>query len=563
MQKKLIPLGLSDFKTIITKKAYYVDKSLFIKDVEDCLGVALFTRPRRFGKTLNLGMLDYFYNINGDNAHLFSNLKIASETEVMQKQGKFPVIYLTFKDVRGDTWEVCYERLTDTIARVLTEFRYLLDSDAIDEYDKDTIKRILSNTAQRADYTSVLRMLSKALYQYHKVNVIILLDEYDTPIHEGYFKGYYAEIIDFMRVLFGSAFKDNKYLEKAVLTGILRVSKESLFSGLNNLEVCTVTESMGSDKFGFTEAEVVDMLNHYDNIFSLDKIKFWYDGYNFENEEIYNPWSILHTFKSKKIALHWVNTASHDLLRDLCSKADESIKEELDILTQGGSFQKEIDNNIVFSNLGNDQNALWSFLLHTGYLRYDNLVIDDYGVTKADLRTPNNEVASVFRNDIVKNWLIPIYKDKELTKITTNLISGDINVFGQEFRQYCLEAVSYYDVGGKKPEQHYHNIMLGILFCLRRIYHIKSNREAGLGRSDIMLYPKATTQYNRGIIFEFKAVNKKRKETFEQVIAEAKTQIIENKYYEELQGLGYKEIVNVIMAFAGKEVRVEVVRGEE
>jgi len=439
------------------------------------------------------------------------------------------------------------------------EFSYLLQSEVIAEVVKASIQRIITETAEYEDYIYSFQMLSEALYRYHKADTIILIDEYDTPIHEAYYKGYYEEIIEFMRVFLGAALKDNNHLEKAVLTGILRVSKESMFSGLNNLDVCTISKASANDKFGFTEPEVVDMLEYYDNIFSIDDIKLWYNGYNFRGAEIYNPWSILSSIKDNDLSMHWVQTSSNSLLKDLCLKADETVKQDIDILAQGGSFQKSIDDNIVFGDLNKDNNIIWSFLLHTGYLRYDNLFTEkDGGPTKADLRIPNMEVLTLYKQDIVKNWFKPPYNEPEITRLTNILLAGDVSIFGSEFQQYCLDAVSYYDISGDEPEQCYHNIIIGILYCLRKICHIKSNRESGLGRYDIMLYPKDQSQFHRGVIFEFKKVNTEKGGTFEKALAEAKNQIKDNIYNQELLAMGYKEIINVAMAFVGKDVRVGV-----
>jgi len=559
MQKKKIPLGLSNFKKLIIKNAYFVDKSLFIKDVEENLCVSLFTRPRRFGKTLNLSMLKYFYDLSDDNSSLFEGLQISQEAEIMEKQGKHPVIYLTLKDVKRNTWEGCYTSIKRIMSTLFCEFEYLLDSDCTNRLTKASIQRIITETADYEDYTYSLKMLSEALSRYHKADTIILIDEYDTPIHEAFYKGYYEEIIQFMRIFMGATFKDNDYLEKAVITGILRVSKESMFSGLNNLDVCTISDLSANDKFGFTEPEVVDMLEYYDNIFYLDDIKHWYNGYNFKGAEIYNPWSILSSVKKKDLSTHWINTSGNDLVKDLCLKADKTVKKDLDILTQGGSLFKKIESNIVFNDLGKDNNVLWSFLLHTGYLRYDNLVKDKDGwSTWADLSIPNLEVLSLFVDDIIKYWFKPPYNEPEITRLTNILLAGDVSIFGSDFQQYCLDAVSYYDISGDEPEQCYHNIVIGILYCLRRICHIKSNRESGLGRYDIMLYPKDQSQFHRGVIFEFKKVNTEKGGTFEKALTEAKDQIKDNKYNQELLAMGFEEIINVAMAFVGKDVRVGV-----
>jgi len=571
MGKKKIPLGVSDFKTIISDNRYFVDKSLFIKDVVDGTDILLFPRPRRFGKTLNLSMLKYFFDVKEKNAKLFEGLKIASEPKIMEKQGKHPVIYLTLKDVKHRTWEGCFRMLINEISSLIISFKGELTSDQTSKINTECCQNILSRTASDTDYATSLKVLSQALYQYYQVKPVILIDEYDTPIHDGYFHDYYDKAIDFMRVFLGSALKDNNYLEKAVLTGILRVSRESMFSGLNNLKVCSICESLAADKFGFLESEVSEMLHHYEDVFSLEEIKYWYDGYNFGGSEIYNPWSILSCIDSAKLFPHWLNTSGNDLVKELCKNAESSITQDIDVLTNGGSIHKVIDDNIVFANIDRDADALWSFLLHCGYLRYDNFALVE-GNFEADLSLPNYEIYCLFKRDIVKNWFKPRAKIREaLTKLMNELTIGDVNVFRDEFIQYCENALSYYDVGGDEPENVYHMFVLGMLFCLKDSYHITSNRESGLGRYDVMLVPRrdaaccvrdsSDTIYgvrNRGVIFEFKKVNKDKKETFEDAIEEAKEQIVEQRYAQELQSRGCKEIVNIAVAFAGKELRVDV-----
>jgi len=560
MQKKKIPIGESDFKTIITEHGYFVDKSLYIKDVVEGSKVLLFARPRRFGKTLNLSMLSYFYDNQEDNAHLFTNLKIAEETEIMKKQGKHPVIYMTFKDAKEDTFDKCLASIYFEINELIKNYYNILDVNLLSESDKTLLQKFTSETANETDYKMSLRMLTKLLYNYYQVKPVILIDEYDTPIHEGYFNGYYKEIIGFMRVFLGSALKDDKYIEKAVLTGILRVSRESMFSGLNNLKVCSISVPYAGDKFGFTEDEVKELLAYYDDIFSLTEVKRWYDGYNFGEVEIYNPWAILNCINDKDLSCHWVNTAANDLLQELCFKADASVKHDLEVLTQGGYVQKRIDDNIVFDEIDKNPDALWSFLLHCGYLRYDNIRKGSNAMVKiADLSIPNYEVAGVFIEKIVSKWFTPPEKTPELMAFINNLIIGDVEVFRQEFIQFCHGSLSYFDVGGDEPESAYHMLVLGMISCLQERYHIVSNREAGLGRSDVMIIPLENPQTSRGVIIEFKKVDKTKNETLEKALEKAKRQIEDKKYIWELQAHRCKEIVSIAVAFEGKDVRVEVV----
>jgi len=487
------------------------------------------------------------------------------------------VIYLTFNDVKDNTLEDCFENIYDILATLVNEFPQLLESDLVPSKDRIILQKIAAKTASKVEYKKTLKTLSRAIYQCYHLKPIILLDEYDTPIHVAYANNFYEQMINFMRVFLGGALKDNIYLEKAVLTGILRISRESMFSGLNNLKVCSICEYLAADKFGFSECEVAEMLHYYDDIFSLADIKHWYDGYNFGGAEIYNPWSILHSLDSKRLATHWINTSANDLIKELCAQANPEVKQDLDILTQGGSIQKKIDDNIVFANLGNDDEALWSFLLHSGYLRYDNSYVDqEDGAVIADLSIPNMEVSSLYKRDIVKNWFTPTpSKMRELTSMMNNLTNGDIEVFKTEFIIYCKDTLSYFDVTRKTPERQYHMLLLGVLMCLKDRYEIRSNRESGYGRCDVMLAPRRDAAccvrsigddgnrpvLSRGILFEFKQVNKKKKETFEQAIEDAKIQISRMAYTQELKSRGCKEIVNIAVAFAGKELRVEVYQG--
>jgi len=567
MQEKLIPLGTSDFKEIIEDKRYFVDKSLFLKDVVTGSKVFLFTRPRRFGKTLNLSMLSYFYDSREDNTHLFDKLKISTELDIMKKHGKHPVIFLSLKNFENDTAEECLKKLFNIISDTVGDFEYLLNSDKVSVRDKECLRRMIFDTAAYNDFVKSFKVLCKAIFQHHSQKAVILIDEYDTPIHDAYFHNYFDGIIKFMKDFLGSALKDNNYLEKAVLTGILRVSKESMFSGLNNIEVCTMTEPTAVDKFGFTEDEVAEMLNYYsdcdskqDSQLTLTEIKQWYDGYNFEGVEIYNPWSILHSIKSRRLDSYWLNTSGNDLVKELCQRADSSTKQEFEILGQGDSIRKQINDNIVFADLESDKNAIWSFLLHSGYLRYDNLEIGNPSFGKiADISIPNREILGLFLRDIIPKWF-NIQNDTMmmLSRLMDNLTNGDVELFKNEFINYCENSISYYDIDKRNPEKIYHVFILGMLYCVSDRYHVRSNRESGTGRCDVMLIPTQNPQTHRGIVFEFKRVDKDKGETVESAIATARTQISTRKYSQELKAIHCKQIVYVIVAFMGKEVFIEI-----
>jgi hypothetical protein len=567
MAEKKLPIGESDFRAIIEEDIYFVDKSLFIKDVVDGARVLLYPRPRRFGKTLNLSMLRYFYNKNGDNSKLFKDLKIAKEEKVMEKQGKHPVIFLTLKDVKCRTKEECYRELFSLISEVFIDYNNILDNDFMTEEERIYFKKLTSQTANKTEYGNSLRNLSKFLFKYYKENSVILIDEYDTPIQAAFHYGYYEDIIIFMRNFLSGALKDNVYLEKAVLTGILRVSKESIFSGLNNLLVCSILENESADKFGFTESEVVKLLSDFGNCVNMLDIKNWYDGYNFAGNEIYNPWSIIHCINRKKLSNYWANSSNNTLIRDLCLAADETVKRDIEMLIEKGSVKKPIDDNIVFGDI-QEEEAIWSFMLMCGYLRYDNLTIEEDSLaTIVDLSIPNKEIRAIFIKDIVRKWFTRPEKTAEMENIADLLVNGDIEEFKLSFADFCKNSFSFYDVKGKEPEKFYHGFVLGLLVCLKDRYRIVSNRESGAGRYDVMIIPKEVDRgqgsgdrgehRGRGVIFEFKTVDKAKRQTFESVMERAKKQIIEKNYAQELKAQGVPEIVHIIAVFEGKEVRVE------
>jgi hypothetical protein len=561
MSKKKLPVGVSDFKDVIAKNYYFVDKSLFIRDVVDGALVLLYPRPRRFGKTLNLSMLKYFYEMREKNRKLFKDLAISKEKDIMKRQGKNPVVFITLKDVIDKDLQNCLRKIYDLIREVYSENREVLNSDEMSKLDKDYFKKILSDKANITDYANSLKNLSRFIYQYHKVKPVILIDEYDTPIQAAFINKFYDDFITFMRGLLSGVLKDNIYLEKAVLTGILRVSKESIFSGLNNIFVASILAEEAADKFGFLETEVKQMLEYYEISNSFNDVKNMYDGYNFAGSEVYNPWSIMNYLNTKMLIPHWVNTSGNDLIKELCQNADESVKRELEILIEKGSIQKPIDDNIVFADLENDD-VLWSFMLMCGYLRYDNLTFNKtIYKTIVDLSIPNEEIMSIFVRDIITNWFKRPESTDELNHLANELVYGDIENFKKSFIEFCESSFSYHDVGREEPEKFYHGFVLGLLVCLRDKYRITSNREAGYGRYDLMLEPNDKSQ--RGIIFEFKTVDATQRQTFESVIERAKKQIIEKKYAQELISRGVKDIVHIIAVFEGKEVRVETFKQGE
>jgi hypothetical protein len=554
MNKKRLPIGISDFKEMITEECYFIDKSLMIKDVVEGAKIILYPRPRRFGKTLNLSMLRYFYDNSEDNRVLFNGLKVEKEESVMKKQGKHPVIYITFKDVKANDYNAAMYLIKELILEEYKKHRYLLKSDILMPEDKVYYNLILGRESKNEVFMPSLKNLSEYLSKYHKANPVILIDEYDMPLQGAFTYRYYEEMVMFFRNLLSGCLKDNIYLEKAVLTGILRVAKESIFSGLNNLRVASLISEKSADKFGFLEKDVEETARYYEIEDKLDEIKSWYNGYNFGGVNIYNPWSILNYVDEKKLRPYWVNTSGNELIKDLLGKSDDSVKKSLNDLIEGIPVRKRVEDNIVYNDIDREEDVLWSFLLMSGYLRYDNLEkIGDFYY--ADLSIPNEEVKYLYRGEIISRWFAAKNTKHGLEKVLKSLTDGDLEEFVDMFTDFSESCFSYFDVTGEESEKFYHAFVLGMVVTLRDSYEIKSNRESGYGRYDVMLIPK--DRGKRGIIFEFKRVNKKR-ETAETAMANAKKQVIEKNYEAELREAGVVKIVRIAAVFEGKSVEVEV-----
>ena len=555
---KKLPLGISDFKTLIEEDRYFVDKSLFIKEIIDADDkISLIPRPRRFGKTLNLSMLRYFYEAplpnssQSDSPHLFKKLKIwQAGDEYINKYRKYPVIFLTFKDVKNTNWEKCYLGIKNVIIKEFKRHSYLLNAD-LDNFDKIYINKIISEAGTEIDYQNSLKYLSEILFNHYGANPVILIDEYDMPIQAGFNNGYYSEVIEFIRNLLSGAFKDNQFLERGVLTGILRIAKESIFSGLNNIEVCSIVSKKYSDKFGFLENEVFELFEYKQIDYNKNEITEWYNGYKFGKYEIYNPWSIL-KFASNdgEFGLYWINTSSNDLVKELMADADKETKNELEDLLNGKEIEKVIDDNIVYAEVKNNAETVWNFLFFSGYLK---IISSRYKNRRKyyKLVIPNNEILYFFENT-VQDWLIRSEANLNLKLLKSSLLSGKIDIFESIFTKFALNSLSYFDVKGKEPEKFYHAFVLGSMFHLNDVYEIKSNRESGYGRYDVMMIPKNKNNY--GIIFEFKSVDKILNETLESAVSDALKQIKEKKYRAELESMGIKNIKEIAIAFSGKDI---------
>jgi len=553
LKMKKLPLGLSDFKTVIEDNYYYIDKSLLIKELFETAGqVLLIPRPRRFGKTLNLSMLKYFFSISStDHKYLFRDTHIWKEGNYMEVQGRYPVIYLTFKDVKESNWESSFKKIREIIANEFKSYLQMLEH-KISPHDLEKYITLINGKAEETTYGTALLFLSNLLYVHYNKKVIILIDEYDAPIHAGFIHDFYDEIIQFMRSLLTSVFKDNQYLEKGILTGILRTAKEGIFSGLNNLSVYSLLDTEFEDKFGFTEQEVKQLLTDWEMSDQLPEIQAWYNGYKFGNTTIYNPWSLISCI-SKKGALkpYWLNTSDNQIIKKLISLASSEVKEELELLLNKKEIEKEITEAIIFPGIENNSKALWSLLLFSGYLAYSSckLVI---GKTYCNLTIPNQEIEILYKELITEVF------ERTLTTHKVNimlraLITGDIDTFEILLQEFLLNSISMYDLPANEPEKTYHLFVLGLLVLLADQYQVKSNRESGLGRYDIMLIPKDKNQL--GIVIEFKKTAPK--ETLELAATRALEQIKQKEYMHELKSLGIKHIKIIGIAFESKKIFIQ------
>jgi hypothetical protein len=473
----------------------------------------------------------------------------------MVKQGRYPVINLSFKEIKNDTWEDCLSSFKFIIWQEYQRHSYLLKSDGLDENDLCYYKSISDRSASLIDYQMALSKLSKYLYEYHKQKVIILIDEYDVPIQQAYLKQYYDPLISFMRNFMTAALKDNDYLEKAVLTGVLRVARESLFSGLNNLSVWTLLDVPYSRQFGFLETEVEELLKYYGIEAQLEEVRNWYNGYIFGNAVIYNPWSLLKYVQNWQGGLqpYWINTSDNELVKRLISQGGYELKSELEDLLRGNALVKTINQNISMGEVEQNEENVWSFLLFSGYLKAltRDLIRGEF---VCSLAIPNYEVELVY-DKIILSWFVNQSGRNKLQSLLKSLISGDIKTFALLFKDYVLASFSYFDTGRQEPEQFYHAFVLGLLVGLRPEYEVKSNRESGYGRYDVMVIPRDLKQ--AGIIMEFKKVDEDEGEDLEKAAARALHQIEAKQYQQELLERGIHKIIKLGIALRGKEVLVK------
>ena len=555
--RKNIQIGASDFKELIEGNNFFVDKSLLIKEfIENGAKIILTPRPRRFGKTLNLSMLRYFFDIRtkDDTKDLFKNLKIENEKEIMEFQGQYPVIFVTFKNQKHISFEDFQDGIKVLLSNLYKEHEYLLYSNKLSEFDKNDFKEIISRKASIGVLYEGISNLMGYMNKHYGKKVMLFIDEYDVPIQEGYLRGYYDNMIVSIRNLLTSALKDNPYVEKSLITGILRVAKESIFSGLNNLEVNTILRYNFNDKFGFTENEVFDLANYYEAVEKIENIKKWYNGYVFAGEVVYNPWSVLNYLKNIKEGFmpYWINSSSNDLIKKLLIKGDKNMKLELEDLIEGKSINKVIDDSIVMSEVEDSNDNIWSFLLLSGYLKAvktENI----RGRLNCELKIPNEEV-HIFYENLIKKWFNETMTNEKYELMLNMLITGEIEIFSGIFKQFVINNLSYFDVSGTEPERVYHAFVLGMLISLSDKYEVKSNKESGYGRYDVMLIPKDISKI--GIVIEFKKIDDFLKTTIEDGSKAALKQIEDMKYSQELESRGVKNIIKLAIVFKGKEIEI-------
>lgn len=550
-----LPIGIDDFKEIITADHYYVDKSLFIKEVlENVIKGALIPRPRRFGKTLNMSMLRYFFEKSElSQAYLFEELKIASHTEVMKHQGQYPVIFLTLKFSDKLSWEESFSSLKRIVAAEYQRHRYLLASELLQGYQKDEFKAIIALKAETTAYEVSLKNLIFYLSDYHKKAPIVLIDEYDVPIHGGFLHGYYEKAAAFTRGFLGDAFKGNSALGFAVVTGAMRVTKESIFTGMNNFEVFTFLDPFFSETFGLLESEVAAMLSYYGMEADLAVLQAWYNGYQSGPCTVYNPWSILNFIKHHgTLRPYWINTSGNDIIKSLLEKGSADVKKDLERLLLRETIKKPLCEDIVFSALAINSEVLWTFLFSSGYLTFNKVQLEGL-TTYVDFKIPNAEVAAFFERTIL-GWFPQGETAPGSHEMLKSLISGDIATFTRIFKDCALTSFSYFDVTGKEPEKFYHAFVLGLLVTLSDRYEIKSNRESGYGRYDVMLLPRDTSAL--GIVIEFKSVDVDSGDSLEVAVAAALRQIEEKRYIQELLSRGIATSLAIAIAFKGKELRI-------
>ena len=554
--KKKISIGVEDFKEIINKDGYFVDKTLMIKKlIESNAKVTLFTRPRRFGKTLNQFMIRRFFEDEitekgekVDNGYLFDGLKVTEcGEEIMKHSQQYPVIFLTLKSAKQPNFEMAYGALADEIYNEFMRHRYVLQSDALLPIEKERYENLLNRRADEKEVAKAFAFLSECLFKYHGKKTIILIDEYDVPLENAYFEGFYDKMIQFIRSLFESALKTNPYLEKSVITGCLRISRESIFTGLNNLKIDSVLHTEYGDSFGFTESEVEELLAYYNLQEELPEVKRWYDGYLFNDIEIYNPWSIINyvydrDHKITKFALpYWSNSSSNSIVREMVGEADEDAKRDLETLINGGTIEKPVHEEITYGDIHQTQDNLWNFLFFTGYLKKVGERKDGNNL-KLEMKIPNIEIATIYENSI-SYWFDQRMKKTDRSPLKQALETGDCEAAEDFINRQLADTISFYDYA----ENFYHGFMAGLLVNIGG-YSVKSNRESGNGRPDIVMTELKFR--GRAMILELKISDTIK--GMEKKCEEGLAQIEEGNYAQPIEEDGYQPILKYAICFFKK-----------
>ena len=538
--KKPLPIGIDDFKMIIEEDYYYADKTKMIESLlDDGAGVTLFTRPRRFGKTLNMSMLNYFFNLKNkeENRKLFENLYI-SKNKYMNQQGEYPVIYLSFKDIKALNWEKCYYLTRRLITYLYNEFEFLrekLNKKDLSDFDKVWLDE------EGADWENSLKNLLRYLYEYHNKKVVVLIDEYDTPIVSGYNNGYKKEVLDLYRSLYSTVLKSNMHLQFSVMTGILRIAKEGIFSGLNNLKVNSIFSEKYSEYYGMTEEEVLEGLKYYNLEYEINDVRDWYDGYQFGNIEVYNPWSIINFLDNGKLKPYWQGTAGNETINELLDRGNKELFDDLEKLFRREIVYKKIRD---FTEFTDDINEIWELFLYSGYLTTSGEEKD----REHPIRIPNREIMEFFEDRFIDRFTGNYQKFSDTIRY---LRAGNIEKFGEGLQNEVLSSLSYFDTD--KDEKYYKVFLIGIFVALINDYRRLSERESGYGRADLILEPKK--KENPGYIFEFKVANSE--EELESYAEEGFEQIKEKKYDTELINHGVTEIIYIGLAFYKKKLKMK------
>ena len=540
---KRLAIGLSDFKHLIEEDFYYFDKTKFIEEIiEDGSQVKLFARPRRFGKTLNMSMLKYFFDIKNreENKEIFKDLYI-EKTEAFKEQGQYPVIFLSLKDLKALTWEQMEKAIKSAISRLFSEYKYLLND--LDKFDTLTFENILLKNTELEDLKEALKFLTRILYEKYNKKVVVLIDEYDSPLVSAYINGYYEKAKDFFKTFYSTVLKDNSYLQMGVLTGIIRVIKAGIFSDLNNLSTYTILSDVYTDSYGLTEEEVEKSLKYYGIEQEISNVKDWYDGYKFGDSEVYNPWSILNFLQYKELRAYWVDTSGNDLINDVLKKITKNTIEALERLFNGEGLKQNISGTSDLSKLLSEE-ELWELMLFSGYLTVEEKIDQDNYV----LRLPNKEVRTLYRKTFFEKYF---GRGSKLLYLMEALTENRIDEYEERLQEILLTSVSYNDTK-KGNEAFYHGLIMGMGLYLEGEYITKSNIESGLGRYDFVIEPKNKTK--RAYIMEFKSTDNIEK--LEEVSKEALEQIENKKYDVSLKQNGVKDITYMGIAFCGKQIKI-------